>query len=70
MLVDLLAENPFWTIKRASERLDVAYTTAQRAIEKLQSLGVLEQTDDAQRGRVYCAKQLMAILDEPAKIGG
>jgi Fic family protein len=70
MLVDLLAENPFWTINRAAERLDVAYTTAQRAIEKLQSLGVLEQTDDAQRGRVYCAKQLMAILDEPAKISG
>ena len=70
MLVDLLAENPFWTIKRAAQRLEVAYTTAQRAIEKLQSLGVLEQTDDAQRGRVYCAEQLMAILDEPAKIGG
>lgn len=70
MLVDLLAENPFWAINRAAERLDVAYTTAQRAIEKLQALGVLEQTDDARRGRVYCAKQLMAILDEPAKIRG
>jgi len=70
MLVDLLAGNPFWTIKRAAARLDVAYTTAQRAIEKLLSLGVLEQTGDAQRGRVYCARQLMAILDEPARIGG
>jgi len=70
MLVDLLAENPFWTINGAAERLDVAYTTAQRAIEKLRSLGVLEQTDDAHRGRVYCAGKLMAILDEPARIGG
>lgn len=70
MLVDLLAENPFWTINRTAEKLDVAYTTAQRAIEKLQSLGVLEQIDDVQRGRVYCAKQLMSILDEPAKISG
>jgi len=70
MLVDLLAENPFWTINGAAERLDVAYTTAQRAVGKLQSLGVLEQTDDARRGRVYCAKRLMAILDEPARIGG
>ncbi|MBL7218530.1 MAG: Fic family protein [Phycisphaerae bacterium] len=70
MLVDLLAENPFWTINRAAERLDVAYTTAQRAIEKLRSLGVLEQTGDAHRGRVYCAKKLMTILDEPARIGG
>jgi len=70
MLVDLLAENPFWTINRAAERLGVAYTTAQRAIEKLQGLGILEQTDDAQRDRVYCARQLMAILDEPARISG
>ena len=70
MLVDLLAENPFWTIKGASKRLDVAYTTAQRAIEKLQRFAILEQIDDAKRGRVYCAKQLMAILDEPPKITG
>jgi len=68
VLVDLLAENPFWTINRAAERLGVAYTTAQRAIEKLQSLGILQQTDDARRGRVYCADQLMNILDEPARI--
>ena len=69
-LVDLLAENPFWTINRAAERMDVAYTTAQRAIEKLQSLGVLDQVAGAKRGRVYCAKQLMAILDEPPKTPG
>jgi Fic family protein len=68
MLVDLLAENPFWTIKRAADRLGVAYTTAQRAVEKLQGLGVLERVGDAQRDRVYCAKRLMAILDEPARI--
>lgn len=69
-LVDLLADNPFWTINRAAERLGVAYTTAQRAIEKLQGHGILEQTDDAQRDRVYCASKLMAILDEPATING
>ena len=70
MLVDLLAENPFWTINKAAERLGVAYTTAQRAVEKLQSLGVLEQADDAKRDRVFCAKQVMAVLDKPPKIAG
>lgn len=64
-LVDLLAENPFWTINKAAERLEVAYTTAQRAVEKLESLGIVERIGDAKRGRVYCAKQIMAILDEP-----
>jgi Fic family protein len=30
--IDLLAENPFWTAKKLSEQLKVAFTTAQRAI--------------------------------------
>lgn len=64
-LIDLLAENPFWTITRAAERLDVAYTTAQRAVERLVEMGILKQTDDAKRGRVFCATPIMAILDEP-----
>jgi Fic family protein len=67
-LIDLLAENPFWTINKAAERLEVAYTTAQRAVKTLESLGVIEQVSDVKRGRVYCAKQIMAILDEPAAI--
>ncbi len=69
-LVDLLAENPFWTINRTAERLGVAFTTAQRAIEKLQSLGILEQVSEARRDRVYCATPMMAILDKPPRIGG
>ncbi len=69
-LVDLLAENPFCTIKRVAERLGVAYTTAQRAIDKLQNMDILQQTSDARRDRVFCATQLMAILEEPSRIGG
>jgi Fic family protein len=63
-----LAENPFWTVKKAAERLGVAYTTAQRAIERLESLGILSQTTDARRDRVYCARAIMDILDEPANL--
>lgn len=69
-LVELLAENPFWTINKAAERLGVVYTTAQRAVEKLESLGILDRVSEARRGRVYCARQIMAILDEPASIDG
>ena len=67
-LVDRLAENPFWTVKKAAERLGVAYTTAQRAVERLESLGILSQTTNARRGRVYCARAIMDILDEPANL--
>jgi Fic family protein len=67
-LVELLAENPFWTVKRAAERLDVAYTTAQRAIEALVSKSILVQTTDAKRDRVYCARSILDILEEPARL--
>ena len=67
-LVELLAENPFWTTKRAARRLGVAYTTAQRAIKKLVDQSILTQTSDAGRNRVYCARPILAILEEPAKI--
>ncbi|OQA24397.1 MAG: Adenosine monophosphate-protein transferase SoFic [Verrucomicrobia bacterium ADurb.Bin345] len=64
-LVDLLAENPYWTTNKASERLGVAFTTAQRAIDKLQKLDILHQAGNAKRDRVYCASPIMTILDEP-----
>ena len=67
-MVELLAENPFWSIKKAASRLDVAYTTAQRTIERLGAEGILAQTGQAKRDRVYCATKLMDILDEPPRL--
>ena len=67
-LVDLLAENPYWTVKRAEERLDVAYTTAQRAIERLVEAGVMQQVGEAKRDRLFCATEILAILEEPTRL--
>ncbi|HZF07900.1 MAG TPA: Fic/DOC family N-terminal domain-containing protein [Thermoanaerobaculia bacterium] len=67
-LVDLLAENPFWTIRRVADRLGVVYTTAQRAVGRLEAAGILTQVGDARRDRLYCAQALLAILEEPASL--
>jgi hypothetical protein len=67
-LVDLPAENPFWTVKRAAERLGVAFTTAQRAIEALERGRALERTSAARSDRVYCARAVLDILEEPARL--
>ena len=56
------------SLKRIAERLDVAFTTAQRAIHLLQEEQIIFQTDDAQRDRVFCANAAMDILDEAPKI--
>ncbi len=66
--IDLLAENPYWTVKKLSEQLQVAFTTAQRAINILVEKQILTQVDNAQRDRVFCATSIMKILDEPPKI--
>jgi predicted transcriptional regulator len=55
-------------VRRAAQRLDVAYTTAQRAIDKLVSLGILSRTTDAKRNRVYCARPILDVLEEPANL--
>lgn len=64
----LIAENPFCMVGPISQRLGVAFTTAQRAIDKLESEGILSRTSPAKRDRVYCARAIMKILDEPAKL--
>ena len=67
-VVELLAANPFITAKGAAEKLGVAFTTGQRAIERLERLGIVKQMGKAKRDRVYCATTLLGILEEPAKL--
>jgi Fic family protein len=66
--LDLFAENPFWTVNRLAERLDVAFTTAQRAIDRLEMAGVVTLATEARRNRVYCARGLLAILEEAPQL--
>jgi Fic family protein len=69
-LLDLFAENPFWTVNRLAERLDVAFTTAQRAIARLEAAGIVRLVGDAKRNRVYCARAILEILEEPPRLAG
>lgn len=67
-LVNMLAANPFLTVKGAAAELKVAFTTAQRAIDRLEAHGIVQQISDAKRNRVYCARALMDILEEPVRL--
>ena len=67
-VVELLAANPFVTVKGAAEKLDVAFTTGQRAIERLERLKIVTQMGEAKRDRVYCATALLDILEGPAQL--
>jgi Fic family protein len=67
-VLGLLAANPFVTITGAANQLNLAFTTAQRAIDRLEQNGIVEQVSDAKRDRVYCAQALLNILEEPAHL--
>jgi len=64
-VLDLLVANPFLTITGAASQLKLAFTTAQRAIERLEQSGIVQAVSDAKRKRVYCAQMLVDILEEP-----
>ncbi len=66
--LELFVENPYWTVGGLAERLGVAFTTAQRGIERLEAAGVVALTSESKRNRVYCAGALLSILEEPPKL--
>jgi Fic family protein len=67
-VVELLGANPFITTRGVVDKLAVAFTTAQRAIERLERASILKRVGDAKRDRVYCARALLDILEEPARL--
>ena len=67
--IEFFAENPFWTVKKLAERLDVAFTTAQRAMDRLERAGIVTLTVEAKRNRVYCARAILEILEGPTLAG-
>ena len=68
--LDLFAENPFWTVSGVADRLEVAFTTARRAIDRLEAAGVVAPVGEARRNRVYCAQAILDVLEEPPQPSG
>ncbi|CAN5438309.1 Fic family protein [soil metagenome] len=67
-LLDLLGTNPFITVRKAEAQLDVAYNTAATALRRLAKMKIVQQMGEARRDRVFCAKALLDILEEPARL--
>jgi len=68
LLLDRLATNPFLMTKKVAKEMGVAFTTVQRAVERLEALSIVSRIGEAKRDRVYCAKGLLDILEEPAHL--
>ena len=62
--LEQFAANPFWTVGALAERLEVAYTTAQRAVNRLEALAAVSLAAGERRNRVYCARAILDVLEE------
>ena len=62
--LDLFIENPYWSVGGLSGRLEVAFSTAQRVIDRLESLGAISLVGDARRNRIYCAGDILEVLED------
>ncbi|HCU07305.1 MAG TPA: cell filamentation protein Fic [Holosporales bacterium] len=67
-IVEYFAVNPYLTIKKISEDMDIAYSTAQRGVLKLEAEGIIQEMSGNKRDKVYCATKILSILEEPTKI--
>ncbi len=61
-LLDYLEESPIIEIKKTSEDLDLAYNTVAKAVERFVELGILKQTDDVKRNRIFVYEEYLEIL--------
>ena len=67
-IIDSLTVTPFLTVTKIAMDMAVAYTTAQRAVKKLETLGIIRQINSGKRERASCATEILSILEEPTKI--
>lgn len=67
-IVNYCAVNPYLTIKKIATELKIAYSTAERGVSKLLDANIIRQTNNSRRDKVYCATEILSILEEPAKI--
>lgn len=61
-LFDYLEQYPIIDIKRTAAALGISYNTAATAIKKLQELGILKETTNAARNRVFAYEDYLQIL--------
>ena len=64
-LLDLLFQRPLVNVNLVKDELGTSFLTANRLIERFQSLGLLEEITGAARNRVFRYSPYLAVFDEP-----
>ena len=64
-VLGLFVRNPFWTVGAIGKTLGIAYTTARRAVDRLEAAGIVSPSGKSKRNRVYHARAVLAALEAP-----
>ncbi len=67
-MITHFAKNPYFTAKTGMKKFNCAFSTIQRAIVKLEKIKMISKVSAGKRDRVYCAKAILSILEEPTKL--
>jgi Fic family protein len=63
LLINHLFERLTITVRQAEKLLDVTFPTAQRFVERLEALQIVEEATGRRRDRIYRAREIIAVLD-------
>ena len=66
--VDLLFARPVVTVRDVETALGVNFSTAQRYVNQLGKAGLLREITGRARNRVYCADEILRMLEEPLSL--
>jgi Fic family protein len=66
-LARTLFEDPYFSVTEASDRIDVVYQTANKAVDTLQEDGVVTEITGNKQNRVFRAEEIMEIVERPAR---
>ncbi|MBE7021504.1 MAG: Fic family protein [Ruminococcaceae bacterium] len=61
-IFDYLEKNPIIDIKKTSEELSLAFSTVSASVKRLEEYGILVQTNNANRNRVFAYEDYLGIL--------
>ena len=65
--VDLLFERPVIRTRQIEAALGVNFSTAQRYMDRLQAADIVREVTGKARNRIYCADEILNVLDKPTE---
>lgn len=60
--LDLLFQNPYITISRATALLKTTFVTAKRSVLHLEKLGIIKEISGKEKGKIFLATKLLEVL--------